>query len=51
MTSPTSAEMQIFAIACGFLASGTFMRFVVRAPARKPRGDERDGVKRGRPPS
>jgi hypothetical protein len=43
VTPPDQTEIQIFTLACGFLASATFMRFVVKAPARRPRDPRRDG--------
>jgi hypothetical protein len=46
MTTPTPAEMQVFAVAVGFLITGTFMRYVWKSPAqsrsRKRSGPPRD---------
>jgi hypothetical protein len=40
MTTPTPAELEVFAVAVGFLITGTFMRYVWKSPvqsrARKP---------------
>jgi hypothetical protein len=41
MTTPTPTELEIFAVAVGFLITGSFMRYVWKSPAqsrsRKPR--------------
>jgi hypothetical protein len=34
MTTPTPAELQVFAVAVGFLITGTFMRYVWKSPAQ-----------------
>jgi hypothetical protein len=40
MITPTPAELQVFAVAVGFLITGSFMRYVWKSPAqnrsRKP---------------
>lgn len=40
MTTPTPAELEVLAVAIGFLITGTFMRYVWKSPAqtrsRKP---------------
>jgi len=33
MTTPTPAELEVFAVAVGFLITGTFMRYVWKSPA------------------
>ena len=34
MTTPTPAELQILAVAIGFLITGSFMRYVWKSPAQ-----------------
>jgi hypothetical protein len=34
MTTPTPAELEVFAVAVGFLITGTFMRYVWKSPAQ-----------------
>lgn len=34
MTTPTPAELQVFAVAVGFLITGSFMRYVWKSPAQ-----------------
>ena len=34
MTTPTPAELEIFAVALGFLITGSFMRYVWKSPAQ-----------------
>ena len=44
MITPTPADLQVLAVAIGFLISGTFMRFVWKTPAPsriRKRADDR----------
>ena len=34
MTTPTPAELEVFAVAIGFLITGSFMRYVWKSPAQ-----------------
>lgn len=34
MTTPTPTELEVFAVALGFLITGSFMRYVWKSPAQ-----------------
>ncbi len=49
MTTPTTTELEVFAVAVGFLVTGTFMRYVWKSPA-PIRARKRPNPPRDRPP-